>query len=66
MKLKDAKILITGAFPVVEDISLARDRPDQPNKLRSQEIAHAIKAMLKMENRGFIPELTVRATNPWS
>ncbi|MGD2091658.1 MAG: SDR family oxidoreductase [Candidatus Aminicenantes bacterium] len=42
------------------------ERPDQPNKLRSQEIAHAIKAMLEMENRGFIPELTVWATNPWS
>ena len=33
-------------------------------KLRAMEIAHAIKAMLEMDDRGFIPELTVWATNP--
>ena len=33
-------------------------------KLRAQEIAHAMKAMLEMDDRGFIPELTVWATNP--
>ena len=33
-------------------------------KLRALEIAHAINAMLEMDDRGFIPELTVWATNP--
>lgn len=33
-------------------------------KLRSQEIAHAIVAMLTMDDRGFTTELTVFATNP--
>ena len=53
---------VTTAFANPERI----ERPEQQNKLRSEEIAHAIKAMLEMENRGFIPELTVWATNPWS
>lgn len=33
-------------------------------KLRASEIAHAIKAMLEMDDRGFITDLTVWATNP--
>jgi 3-oxoacyl-[acyl-carrier protein] reductase len=40
------------------------ERTAPPNKLRSEEIAHAIKAVLEMEDRGFIPELSVWATNP--
>ena len=52
---------VTTAFGSSEGV----ERPEQPNKLRSEEIAHAIKAMLEMDNRGFIPELTVWATNPW-
>lgn len=41
------------------------ERHSQPNKLRGQEIAWAIKSALEMDNRGFIPELTVWATNPF-
>jgi 3-oxoacyl-[acyl-carrier protein] reductase len=33
-------------------------------KLRSEEIAHAILAMLAMDDRGFTTELTIFATNP--
>jgi 3-oxoacyl-[acyl-carrier protein] reductase len=35
-----------------------------PSKLHPPEIAHAVVAMLTMEDRGFIPELSVWATNP--
>ncbi|WP_266204299.1 SDR family oxidoreductase [Pontibacter kalidii] len=42
-----------------------QERDDQPNKLRSEEIAWAIKSALQMDNRGFVPELTVWATNPF-
>jgi 3-oxoacyl-[acyl-carrier protein] reductase len=35
-----------------------------PSKLRSQDIAHIIKAALEMDDRGFTPELSVFATNP--
>jgi 3-oxoacyl-[acyl-carrier protein] reductase len=37
---------------------------EHPSKLRPEDIAHAVKAALEMEDRGFIPELTVFATNP--
>jgi 3-oxoacyl-[acyl-carrier protein] reductase len=41
------------------------ERAERPNRLRSGEIAHQICAMLEMDDRGFIPEVTVWATNPW-
>jgi len=41
------------------------ERPEQPNKLTSVEIAHAIRGALEMDDRGFIPELSVFATNPF-
>lgn len=41
------------------------ERSNEPKKLSSQEIAHAIVSTLEMDNRGFIPELSVWATNPF-
>lgn len=41
------------------------ERSPAPNKLSSTEIAHTIKSVLEMDDRGFIPELSVWATNPW-
>lgn len=35
-----------------------------PTKLRSEEIALMIKAVLEMDDRGFTPELSIFATNP--
>ena len=35
-----------------------------PTKLRGEEIAHAVKTVLEMDDRGFTPELSVFATNP--
>lgn len=40
------------------------ERKEEDSKLRSEEIAHTIKATLEMDDRGFIPEVTVWATNP--
>ncbi len=42
-----------------------RERPEVKNKLRSIEIAHTIVSSLEMDDRGFIPEVTVWATNPF-
>jgi 3-oxoacyl-[acyl-carrier protein] reductase len=36
-----------------------------PKKLRPEEIASAVVGALEMDDRGFIPELSVFATNPW-
>lgn len=41
------------------------DRAMHAHKLVSEDIAHAVIGALEMHDRGFIPELTVFATNPW-
>ncbi len=41
------------------------EREEVSNKLRSEEIAHTIVSTLEMDDRGFIPEVTVWATNPF-
>jgi len=41
------------------------ERDEISNKLRSEEIAHTIVSTLKMDDRGFIPEVSVWATNPF-
>ena len=51
---------VTTAFNSSERI----EREEQPKKLRPLEIAHTIKAVLEMDDRGFVPEVTVWATNP--
>lgn len=43
-----------------------KERAEEQKKLTSIEIAHTIKAMLEMDERGMIPEVSVWATNPFS
>lgn len=52
---------VTTAF----GIPSGESREEVSNKLRPQEIADPIIAQLQMDNRGFVPEVTVWATNPW-
>ena len=52
---------VTTAFGSSERV----DRVEVSNKLRSEEIAHTIVSTLEMDDRGFIPEVTVWATNPF-
>jgi len=52
---------VTTAFGNSERV----ERAEISNKLRSEEIAHTIVSTLEMDNRGFIPEVTVWATNPF-
>lgn len=52
---------VTTAFGNDERI----ERPEVKNKLRPIEIAHTIVSALEMDDRGFIPEVTVWATNPF-
>jgi 3-oxoacyl-[acyl-carrier protein] reductase len=37
---------------------------ENQTKLRSEEIAHVVKTMLEMDDRGFVPEVSIFATNP--
>jgi 3-oxoacyl-[acyl-carrier protein] reductase len=41
------------------------EKPLEKNKLAPEDIAHTIVSALEMENRGYIPEVTVHATNPF-
>jgi 3-oxoacyl-[acyl-carrier protein] reductase len=41
------------------------EREEEAKKLRSKDIAHAIISAIQMDERGFIPELNVWATNPF-
>jgi 3-oxoacyl-[acyl-carrier protein] reductase len=52
---------VTTAFGNSERV----ERKEVSNKLRSEEIAHTIISTLEMNDRGFIPEVTVWATNPF-
>ena len=52
---------VSTAFGTIDGV----ERPVEPNKLTGTEIANMIKASLEMDNRGFTPEVSVWATNPW-
>ena len=41
-----------------------REREQNPSKLRALEIAQTIASLLEMDDRGFVTEVTVWATNP--
>jgi len=45
----------------------SKTAPSMPNpkKLLAEDIAHTVVACLTLNDRGFVPEVTVYATNPW-
>ena len=64
---------IVGTWTVGQDggekVIMLDGRPwvaskDNPTKLRPEDIAHMVKAVLEMNDRGFTPELSVFASNP--
>jgi 3-oxoacyl-[acyl-carrier protein] reductase len=58
-------ILVNPSEVITEFFQRAgRAQGDNPTKLHPEEIAHAVAAALAMDDRGFIPELSVWATNP--
>jgi 3-oxoacyl-[acyl-carrier protein] reductase len=40
------------------------EQMENPTKLRAEDVAHMVKAILEMDDRGFTPELSIFATNP--
>ncbi len=44
---------------------VGREQVPDPRKLRPQEIAAAVVGVLEIDDRGFVPELSVWATNPF-
>jgi len=49
--------------PFFDKLGLHREYSDK--KLRARDIADAVAGALRMEDRGFLPEFSVWATNPW-
>lgn len=39
-------------------------QPDNPTKLRSEDVAHVVAGALEMDDRGLVTETTIWATNP--
>lgn len=52
---------VTTAFAAEDRV----ERTEEEKKLGTEEIAHTIISTLKMRDKGFVPEVTVWATNPF-
>ena len=63
-ELRKSSVRVMQIDPSEVQTEFFRGRPFSERKLRAAEIAHAAMAMLEMDDRGFITELAVWATNP--
>ena len=63
----NVRVMLVNPSEVLTDFyataGLAQSKGN-PTKLRGDEIAHAVRSALEMDDRGFTIELTVFATNP--
>jgi 3-oxoacyl-[acyl-carrier protein] reductase len=66
LRQHNLRVFLINPSEVLTAFGAAAGHPQKsnPTKLRGEEIAHAVKAVLEMDDRGFTPELTVFATNP--
>jgi 3-oxoacyl-[acyl-carrier protein] reductase len=62
----NVRVMLVNPSEVLTSFATTAGRPQKANetKLRGEEIAFAVKAILEMDDRGFTPELSVFATNP--
>ena len=60
------RVFLVNPSEVVTNFGAASgfSQKDNPSKLRPEDLAHMVKAVLEMNDRGFTPELSVFATNP--
>jgi 3-oxoacyl-[acyl-carrier protein] reductase len=60
------RVMLVSPSEVITSFAAAAgfQQKDNPSKLRSEDIAHAVRSVLEMNDRGFTTELTVFATNP--
>jgi len=67
LRRHDVRVMLVNPSEVQTGFfaKLGREQETSPNKLRPQEIADAIVGMLELDDRGFVPELSVFATNPF-
>ena len=62
----NVRVSLVNPSEVITDFaeSAGFAQKDTPTKLHGEDIAHMVKAVLEMDDRGFAPELSVFATNP--
>ena len=67
LRTKNIRVMQVNPSEVLTDFfaNAGNPRPtDNPTKLHAEDIAHAIASMLEMDDRGFVTDTTVWATNP--
>ena len=67
LRRHDVRVMLVNPSEVLTDFGskVGFQQEQSPNKLRDREIADAIVGALKIDDRGFIPEFAVFATNPF-
>jgi 3-oxoacyl-[acyl-carrier protein] reductase len=68
LRRSNIRVIQVNPSEVVTRFGLPKDGaepPAPPNKLRAEDIARAIVGALEVDDRGFIPEFAVFATNPF-
>ena len=62
----NVRVILVNPSEVVTNFYPTAGLPQKANatKLRGEDIAQVVKAMLEMDDRGFAPEVSVFATNP--
>ncbi len=67
LRRHNVRVMLVNPSEVVTEFAskAGYEREASPKKLRPQEIADAIVGALKIDARGFIPEFSVFATNPF-
>jgi 3-oxoacyl-[acyl-carrier protein] reductase len=66
LRKHNVRVFLVNPSEVLTDFASTAGLAQKANetKLRPEEIAHAVKSALEMDDRGFTTELTVFATNP--
>ena len=66
LRQHNIRVMLVNPSEVITGFAAASgfEQKANPSKLRGEEIAHAVKAVLEMDDRGFTTEITVFATNP--
>jgi 3-oxoacyl-[acyl-carrier protein] reductase len=66
LRKHNVRVMLVNPSEVVTDFFATNGLTQNVNesKLRGEEIAGMVKAVLEMDDRGFVPEVTVFATNP--
>jgi 3-oxoacyl-[acyl-carrier protein] reductase len=66
LRQHNIRVFLVNPSEVLTNFYPTAGLPQKENatKLRGEEIAYMVKAILEMDDRGFVPELSVFATNP--